>query len=144
MYQHGEMFSAHELFPSRLPNQCVLCSCTVRTSCLPFSPGQWTGRENQGGGTGREGDCSPWSKRMGSGTKGYQGLGSSCPALGFCALLSRLSQHQPPCTAVCHLLFSPVDFALLEGREYTQFISLSSTAPGPGPSLPRVSLMIAE
>ncbi|EPQ08321.1 Chordin-like protein 2 [Myotis brandtii] len=28
MYQHGEMFSAHELFPSRLPNQCVLCSCT--------------------------------------------------------------------------------------------------------------------
>uniref|UniRef100_A0A2K5KZD2 Chordin like 2 n=2 Tax=Cercopithecinae TaxID=9528 RepID=A0A2K5KZD2_CERAT len=28
MYQHGEIFSAHELFPSRLPNQCVLCSCT--------------------------------------------------------------------------------------------------------------------
>ncbi|XP_055138925.1 chordin-like protein 2 isoform X7 [Symphalangus syndactylus] len=27
-YQHGEIFSAHELFPSRLPNQCVLCSCT--------------------------------------------------------------------------------------------------------------------
>ncbi|XP_044894682.1 chordin-like protein 2 isoform X6 [Felis catus] len=28
MYQHGEIFSAHELLPSRLPNQCVLCSCT--------------------------------------------------------------------------------------------------------------------
>nr|KAF6464542.1 chordin like 2 [Rousettus aegyptiacus] len=27
MYQHGEIFSAQELFPSRLPNQCVLCSC---------------------------------------------------------------------------------------------------------------------
>ncbi|XP_045870478.1 chordin-like protein 2 isoform X1 [Meles meles] len=27
-YQHGEIFSAHELLPSRLPNQCVLCSCT--------------------------------------------------------------------------------------------------------------------
>ncbi|XP_029770387.1 chordin-like protein 2 isoform X6 [Suricata suricatta] len=28
MYQHGEIFSVHELLPSRLPNQCVLCSCT--------------------------------------------------------------------------------------------------------------------
>ncbi|XP_064145583.1 chordin-like protein 2 [Loxodonta africana] len=28
IYQHGEIFSARELFPSRLPNQCVLCSCT--------------------------------------------------------------------------------------------------------------------
>ncbi|XP_060032815.1 chordin-like protein 2 isoform X3 [Erinaceus europaeus] len=28
MYQHGEIFSTQELFPSRLPNQCVLCSCT--------------------------------------------------------------------------------------------------------------------
>ncbi|XP_051707000.1 chordin-like protein 2 isoform X2 [Oryctolagus cuniculus] len=27
-YQHGEIFSAHELFPARLPNQCVVCSCT--------------------------------------------------------------------------------------------------------------------
>uniref|UniRef100_A0A452EPQ6 Chordin like 2 n=1 Tax=Capra hircus TaxID=9925 RepID=A0A452EPQ6_CAPHI len=27
-YQHGEIFSAHELLPSHLPNQCVLCSCT--------------------------------------------------------------------------------------------------------------------
>ncbi|XP_004632575.1 chordin-like protein 2 isoform X3 [Octodon degus] len=28
MYQHGEIFSVRELFPARLPNQCVLCSCT--------------------------------------------------------------------------------------------------------------------
>ncbi|XP_049636264.1 chordin-like protein 2 isoform X1 [Suncus etruscus] len=28
MYQHGEIFSAPELFPSRLTSQCVLCSCT--------------------------------------------------------------------------------------------------------------------
>ncbi|KAM4846613.1 chordin-like protein 2 isoform 1-T1 [Thomomys bottae] len=28
MYQHGEIFSAQELFPARLPNQCALCSCT--------------------------------------------------------------------------------------------------------------------
>ncbi|XP_021098971.1 chordin-like protein 2 isoform X5 [Heterocephalus glaber] len=28
MYQHGEIFSVRELFPGRLPNQCVLCSCT--------------------------------------------------------------------------------------------------------------------
>ncbi|MBZ3873218.1 Chordin-like protein 2 [Sciurus carolinensis] len=28
MYQHGEIFTARELFPTRLPNQCVLCSCT--------------------------------------------------------------------------------------------------------------------
>ncbi|XP_022377466.1 chordin-like protein 2 isoform X1 [Enhydra lutris kenyoni] len=28
MYQHGEIFSAHELLPARPPNQCVLCSCT--------------------------------------------------------------------------------------------------------------------
>ncbi|EDL16417.1 chordin-like 2, isoform CRA_a [Mus musculus] len=26
-YQHGEIFSAQELFPARLSNQCVLCSC---------------------------------------------------------------------------------------------------------------------
>ncbi|KAF4009299.1 hypothetical protein G4228_000497 [Cervus hanglu yarkandensis] len=26
-YQHGELFSARELLPSHLPNQCVLCSC---------------------------------------------------------------------------------------------------------------------
>ncbi|KAK2497912.1 hypothetical protein MC885_006042, partial [Smutsia gigantea] len=32
MYQHGEIFSAHELLPSHLPNQCVLCSCSVRPS----------------------------------------------------------------------------------------------------------------
>ncbi|XP_034374759.1 chordin-like protein 2 isoform X2 [Arvicanthis niloticus] len=26
-YQHGEIFGAQELFPARLSNQCVLCSC---------------------------------------------------------------------------------------------------------------------
>ncbi|XP_069059911.1 chordin-like protein 2 [Pleurodeles waltl] len=28
VYQHGEMFSSHELFPSRQTNQCVQCSCS--------------------------------------------------------------------------------------------------------------------
>lgn len=28
-YQQGEMFSTSELFPSRQPNQCVQCSCSV-------------------------------------------------------------------------------------------------------------------
>ncbi|XP_027418710.1 chordin-like protein 2 isoform X3 [Bos indicus x Bos taurus] len=33
-YQHGEIFSAHELLPSHLPNQCVLCSCTKHSQDL--------------------------------------------------------------------------------------------------------------
>lgn len=35
MYQHGEIFSVPDLFPARLPNQCVLCSCTVRAFTVP-------------------------------------------------------------------------------------------------------------
>lgn len=33
-YQHGEIFSAQELIPTRQPNQCVLCSCIVRPSTV--------------------------------------------------------------------------------------------------------------
>lgn len=42
-------------------------------------------------------------------------------------------------TDVGSFLFPPVDFVLLEGREHTQFVSLSSAAPGPGPGIQRMS-----
>lgn len=39
-YQQGEMFTTSELFPSRQPNQCVQCSCSVS---LRGAHGRWGG-----------------------------------------------------------------------------------------------------
>ena len=79
-YQHGEIFSAHELLPSHLPNQCVLCSCTVRTSTpLSCRPVVWA-----------PGDCPSWSKGMRmNGLQGREHLwvGTSCSGLPRCSEL---------------------------------------------------------
>lgn len=61
MYQHGETFSAHELLPSRLPNQCVLCSCTVRPSTFLSAQARGLGLQSVAVWTGAS--CSPWLKQ---------------------------------------------------------------------------------
>lgn len=36
IYQPGETFTKHDLFPSKQSNQCVMCTCSV--SCIYISP----------------------------------------------------------------------------------------------------------
>lgn len=49
-YQHGEIFSAQELFPARLSNQCVLCSCIVRPSSVSVAQASVCLTKRDGGG----------------------------------------------------------------------------------------------
>lgn len=133
LYQHGEMFSAHELFPSRLPNQCVLCSCTVRSSCLHLAQARGLGLKSMVVWAGREGGGSPWSKQSDS-----EWAQEHLPSSGLLQPPELPVTAGSPGTDIGSFLFSPVDSVLLEGRGHTQFISLSSTAPGPGPGIQRM------
>ena len=95
-YQHGETFSAHELLPSRLPNQCVLCSCTVRpATSLEHRPVVWACRTQWcGPGGGGVGGIVPPGQRTvkvnGLRGKGTSGTWYVLPFSGLRTLLSCL------------------------------------------------------